>query len=303
MKKHVITVVRSPSALAKLILFLVLGVMTAQAQLTNVVFSDDFAGSSIDSAKWAVDAPVFEGGKGNIAPTQRDGILEFSGTVTEQWWAGATLRALPVFPVSAETNVIVTVDRVQEGGVGTASRSALWIMDSTQTKYILFADVRGEMNWRYNRKTGLPGDVPTGGGTDIAAFNGGTFDDCELHQMKAVANGKTVRLYLDGKAGPNVTFPFDGLVFHVGSYARATDDTAYTVFDNFKVETVGVAAFSASTTTLLSGQTTSNITVHIPRGVNAGQDIAVRVVSSDTNVAIPVGAIGDTLTMTFPQAA
>jgi hypothetical protein len=270
------------------------------AQITNVVFSDDFTGSSLDSSKWVIDSPMFEGGKGTIAPQQHDGVIEFTGEVTEQWWAGATVRALKTFSASAETNVIVSVDRVAEAGQGTASRSALWIMDATRTKYVLFADVRAEGGWRYNRKILQSGDVPTGSGTDIAAYNGATWDDSGLHSMRAVLNGKTVRLFLDGKIGPEIKFPFSEVVFQIGSYARANGDTAGTVFDNFQVMTVGAAAFSTTTATLLSGQTLTYISVRIPPGVNNTANVTVRVTTSDPAVAVPEGATGDTLALTFP---
>ena len=277
---------------------------SALAQITNTVFSENFSGTTIDSAKLAIDAPTFEGGKGDIAPAVHDGVVEFTGTVTEQWWAGATLRVVPTFPVSTETNVMVSVDRVSEAGVGTSSRSALWIMDSTKTYYVLFADNRAENHWQYNRKIGLSGDVPTGGGTAIAGFNaaGSAYLDEGQHQMKALANGKTVKLYLDGKLGAEVPFPFNNLVFQIGAYARANGDTVATTFDNLKVETIGAAAFSSTSMTMISGQT-GNVTVRIPPGVNKTQDIKIRVVSSDSTVAIPVGAVGDTLNLTFAAGA
>src|SRR5262249_14393014 len=115
-----------------------------------------------------------------------------------------------------------------------------WILDETKTKYVLFADVRGEGGWRYNRKIGENGDVPTGSGTDIAAFNGGNFDDSGLHRMKIVADGQTGKLFPDDIFGAHMKFPFSRVVFEFGSYARANNDTADTTFDNFKVETTTV---------------------------------------------------------------
>src|SRR5205085_8738348 len=137
------------------------------------------------------------GGTGDIHPTAKNGTIEFVGTTTNQWWSGGTLQVVPTFTATEQEPVSITIDRVAEAGQGTASRSALWILDETKTKYVLFADNRGEGNWHYNRKIGEDGDVPTGGGNDIAAFNGGTFDDGGLHRMKMVANGQTVKLYLD----------------------------------------------------------------------------------------------------------
>lgn len=269
-------------------------------QIAQVLFSEDFEGAAIDTTKFQPDAPFFEGGIGDIAATQSGGVVEFTGTVSQQWWAGATLRTVPTFDASAETNLVVSVDRVSEAGAGTASRSALWIMDETQTRYILFADVRGEEGWRYNRKIGVAGDAPTGGGTIITQYDGAEFDDGGLHRMKAVANGSTVRLYLDDIAGPEVLFPFNKVLFHIGSYARATGDTAYTVFDNFRIESVGTATFSTTSLTLGVGQTAAGIQVRIPTGANATSAVTLRVVSSSPATAIPVGAAGDTLTLTFP---
>ncbi len=275
------------------------------AQITNTVFFDDFSTDGVDTNKYAPDAPFFEGGTGDIAATQANGVLEFTGTVGVQWWAGATLRVKQPFKVSEETNVVISVDRVAEAGVGTSSRSALWIMDSTTNYFVLFADNRGENHWEYNRKIGEAGDAPTGGGTAIDAFNdpSGPYIDEGLHEMKAVVDGKTVKLYLDDVFGAEVKFPFTDVIVQIGSYARANGDTADTTFDNLKVETVGSATFSTKTLTLTAGQTSSVLTVRIPPGVNATSAVQVRVVSSDPTAAIPVGATAGTLTLTFAAGA
>ena len=142
-------------------------------------------------------------------------MIEFVGTTTQQWWAGATLRVVPTFTAAEDSILSLSIDRVAEAGVGTASRSALWIMEESRTKYVLFADVRGEGGWHYNRKIGEDGDVPTGGGVDIPAFNGASFDDGGLHRMGLVADGKTVKLLLDGQEGAEVKFPFSPVVFEL----------------------------------------------------------------------------------------
>src|SRR5438270_3603748 len=102
-----------------IIAFLFLAALSkVSAQITNVVFFDDFSTDGINTNKYAIDAPVFEGGTGDIAPTQANGVLEFTGTVAVQWWAGATLRVKQPFAVSEETNVVASVDRVAEAGAG-----------------------------------------------------------------------------------------------------------------------------------------------------------------------------------------
>jgi hypothetical protein len=271
-----------------------------QAQITNTVFFEDFETGIIDPGKFVPDSPFFEGGIGDISASIVNGELEFFGTVSQQWWAGATLRVVPTFTVSEEADIIASVDRLQEAGVGTASRSALWIMDETQTKYVLFADVRNEGGWRYNRKIDEPGDSPTGSGVAIPAFV--PFDNPAgggEHRMKVIANGETVRLYLDDTFGAEVRFPYSTLVFHVGSYARANGDTAHTFFDNFRIETVGKVSFAIGSVTLQQGETADPVVVRIPPGVNASTDIQIRVISSNPAIAIPAGATGGALTLTF----
>jgi len=107
--------------------------------------------------------------------------------------------------------------------------------------------------------------------------------------MKVLANGKTVKLYLDNVFGVEVKFPFNELVVHIGSYARANGDTAGTIFDNLKVENIGAEAFSTSSVTLLSGQTVSDVKVRIPPGVNNTQAVQVQVKTSDPTLAIRWG--------------
>lgn len=267
------------------------------AQITNILFLEDFDSNTIDPQKLVPDAPFFEGGLGDIAATATGGAVEFNGSVSQQWWAGATLRVVPTFEVSDAKQIAVEVDRVFEGGVGTASRSALWIMDSTQTRYVLFADVRAEGGWSFNRKIGLAGDNPTGSGTQIAAFN-----DSELggfHVMKAVADGQNVRLYLDNRLGTTVRFPYTNLVFHIGSYARANGDFAYTQFDNLRVYSIGTATFQPTNLTVSAGQTLSGIVVSIPEGLNATSAVQLRVVSSNPALLNPVGGVNGTLTLNF----
>src|SRR5438128_10570692 len=206
----------SPNLLALSAVFFLVCLPRASAEISTIVFSDDFSSNTIDPNKYQPDAPFFEGGTGDIHATAHDGVIEFVGTTSQQWWSGGTLRVAPTFAASEAIKLAVSIDRVAEAGVGSASRSALWILDETKTKYVLFADVRGEGGWRYNRKIGEDGDVPTGSGTDIAAFNDPSFDDGGLHRMTMVHDGKMVKLLLDGQPGAEVKFPFSTVVFEFG---------------------------------------------------------------------------------------
>src|SRR5690348_6779073 len=106
--------------------------MGAQAQTAQTLFSDDFESGAIDPAKWSVDSKPFESGTSDIQAYENSGVLEFSGTVTEQWWPGVALGTVPTFSASLETNLVISVDRLAELGAGTASRSAIWITDATE---------------------------------------------------------------------------------------------------------------------------------------------------------------------------
>jgi hypothetical protein len=267
---------------------------------TSVVFSDDFAANTIDPAKYQADAPFFEGGLGDIHAVPGSGVMKFVGTTTQQWWSGGTLRIVPTFAPSESETITLSIDRVAEAGMGTASRSALWILNETKSSYVLFADVRGEEGWRYNRKIGETGDVPTGGGTILTAFDGGTFDNGFLHRMSMVADGKTVKLLLDGIQGAEVKFPFSPVIFEFGAYARANNDTADTTWDNLKIETAGGATFSPTAVNVRVGQLGPAVTVRIPQGLNSQIPIQVRVTSADTNIAVPEGGTGGTLNLMFP---
>lgn len=276
------------------------GLFGMRACASQVLFSDPFDGASIDTSKWRVDGRPFESGSSDITAVEGGGMLTFSGTVTGNYWPGTALATIPTFTASNETNLVCTLDRLYDYSTGTASRSALWITDATRNHFVLFAEVYKEGGWRYNRRIGQSDDVITGSGVNIAAFDGGVFDDGGQHQMKAVANGKTVKLYLDGIFGAEVAFPFsDGIVFQVGSYGRASGDVVNDAYANFKVEAVEVAYFTTNALTLSANQTASNLTVRIPSGSNATTPVQVQVMTSDPTVAIPVGAVGDTLTLTF----
>ena len=94
------------------------------------------------------------------------------------------------FTVNAETNVEFSVDRVSENGSGTAHRTALWILDSTGTYFVLFSEDVGETEWEYNRKIGRAGDVPTGSGTAISAFDAAGSDEKIYDTKNRITQGQ-----------------------------------------------------------------------------------------------------------------
>src|SRR5690349_9190452 len=120
---------RRPSLTIALMILSLVTAARLSAQVTNVVFSEDFAGP-LNTNKLVADNIGFEGGKGTIAPTVANGVVEFTGAVSEQWWAGAALRVVPTFKANDETNIVFSADRVSATGEGTAYRSSMWITDT-----------------------------------------------------------------------------------------------------------------------------------------------------------------------------
>jgi hypothetical protein len=277
---------------------------TGSAQL---LFSDDFMSDTLDTSKWRIDAQPFESGVSDIAAVVGGGSITFSGVNSAGWWGGSAVATVPTFTASPETNLVFEVTRVNEFGIGTASRSAIWITDAERKNFVFFGDNRGEGNWRYNRKIGATGDNPTGSGTAISAFNVAPYTDGGSYVMKAVVNGQSVKLYLDGIFGAEVEFPFaSGIVFEMGGYARAVDDSASATFATPSVTAAQTILFTdnagtiQNTSEVLVGLQSTNISIKIPAGQNTSQSFTVRVVTSDPTVALPIGAVGDTLTITFP---
>lgn len=271
------------------------------------LFSDDFMDSTLNAAKWRVDNQPFESGTTDVLITVGGGSLNFSGTDLSGWWGGSAVMTVPTFAASPETNVIFEVDRVSEFGLGTASRSAIWITDTNRQNFVFFSDNRGEGNWGYNRRINAAGDNPTGSGANLPVFDALPYTDAGTHTIKAIANGRTVKLYLDNVFGAEVPFPLtSGIVFGLGSYARAVNDSMNSTFANPKVTAAQTVLFTTAggtiqnSTELLVGMASTNIAVKIPAGQNASQPFTVRVKSSDPTVALPVGAVGDTLTLNFP---
>src|SRR5260370_18467361 len=82
--------------------------------------------NTIDPAKYQPDAPFFEGGTGDIHATAHDGVIEFVGTTSQQWWSGGTLQRTTTHTSKLQTPFTLSIHLLPETSQGTASRSALW---------------------------------------------------------------------------------------------------------------------------------------------------------------------------------
>lgn len=271
-----------------------------QAQVT-VHLSDDFNGTQIDPAQWVINQSGFEPtGAANVTIQEAGGVAVMDTTATASYWGGASLKTVASFAVPAGEVLSFTADRIALTRSGTAGRSSMWITDATRQRFVMFAQNLGENGWQYNRRIGEAGDNPTGGGTNIAAFDD-LDGDGGNHQMKMVADGKIVKLFLDGELGAEVPFPVsDGIIFELGIYARAAGDVVHVEFDNARVDTQPGAGFSVTNLQQYTFDPQTSVNVFIPQGLNAGKAVNVTVTSSDPTVAEPAGAAGGSLTLTFP---
>ena len=186
----------------------------------------------------------------NSAVTVSNQAVNFSVTAEQSTWPGLALATVKRFSASTTSPVSFEIDRVKldfvlVNGTSAKQRTGLWITDSTRSNYVFFSEYATHDGtaggWQYHRNIGQAGDNPiTGNGTDISAFAAAQFNDQGNHQMKAVANGSTVKLYLDGVFGAEVPFPIaQGIVFEFGAYVQAANDIVTGVFDNATV--VGTA--------------------------------------------------------------
>jgi hypothetical protein len=164
--------------------------------------------------------------------------VEFTAVGTSNYWGGHGIDTVAGFAASAVQPLTFEVDRTYLfNNNSTGVRAGVWILDSTGTNWVFFADLsEGATGWSYNRKINQTGDNPTGGGINIPSLDGGTFDDGSLHHLKLVANSSTVKFYVDDVFGTEVAFPISsGIHFRVGVYTRAELDLVNAGFDNVTI--------------------------------------------------------------------
>ena len=198
----------------------------------EVLLSDDFSGTSFDSARWREDSFSFnDSGAAKPAPDSmisiEEGQLLIHVEVETPAWPGLALFTKQSFSASAAEPLTFEIDRkmvdfVLAAGVSSESRTGIWVR--SEDNYVFFVDHTTHdarnFGWRYNRVPGNDDNERTGNGVNISAFDGGSFDNRMNHRMKMVLNGSTAKLFLDDVFGAEVDFPFsDNLSFGFGSYA------------------------------------------------------------------------------------
>jgi hypothetical protein len=214
--------------------------------LPQVLLTDDFSGTAFDPAKWTLDTTPFETGTATpeSAITLTNGQARIEVTADTATWPGLALFTVQTFSAAPTTPVTFEIDRVLFDftlvtGTGAKQRTGLWIKDATGN-FVFFNDYLahdgGVFGWNFNRMIGQPDDNPINIGTDILPFAQTRFDDRRRHRAKIVANGSTVRLFLDDVFGAEVPFPFaQGLKFGFGAYVGAATDIVRGYFDDARI--------------------------------------------------------------------
>jgi hypothetical protein len=232
----------------------------------QVLLTDDFSGATIDPKKWRTDDLPFEDGGTAVADTSgislTNGTVRIAVTAEAGPWPGLALATVDTYSPGATTPVTFEVDRVLHDfvlvtGTGANQRTGVWITDATRANYVFFSENEAHdgrnYGWQYNRQIGQADDNGTGLGINIAAFDAAKFNDAGNHRIRVIANGSTVKLYLDDVFGVEVGFPFtQGIVFEFGAYVSAATDIVYGYFDNAQV-TGGSAPVGGKLTAVLQG--------------------------------------------------
>jgi hypothetical protein len=211
----------------------------------NDLLTDGFDGPAIDTGKWTeVDQGLENAGAAGYSAAISGGTLVLSGTATQQYWYGKTLRSVSRF--NARRRQELTVDRValtRGGPVTNVVRSSVWLW-ADAGHYVHFSHNWNEGGWSYNSNdAGGSGTLnPTGGGNNLALAdaddaNGGSFE-MKLVWIPGTYPGQgTVQMYKGGTLLGSQTvsnWPADFHVMLTGQ-ARAVGDIVSATFDNVRV--------------------------------------------------------------------
>src|SRR5206468_3200247 len=100
---------------------------------------DDFAGATIDTAKWQTSNAPFETGTGTFAVTQTGGALDISGSTDTDAWPGASLKTAKSYVATKDLNLSFEVDRVSIEQAGAGARTAVFITTGDRSRFVYFA--------------------------------------------------------------------------------------------------------------------------------------------------------------------
>ncbi len=203
----------------------------------SLLFEDNFNESSINTNNWVLDMTPFEStnpdGAGDFY-FYSGGALYIDLTLTNNYWGGGSFYTAEGYKASLMSPVIFEVTRnSMYYGNSTGARSAITIRSEDGSRWITFAELRddtGYIGWSYNDSIAKP----TGAGIAISSLS--DKNDIGSHEVKLLATGSTVTLYIDGVEGITLDFPVsEGIHFGLGAYARQVGDSTGCSFSNVKI--------------------------------------------------------------------
>ena len=212
----------------------------------ELLFEDDFSGTSISAENWTLDTQGFEQSQypdaaGRFSGNVNNDLLTMNFSTQTPYWPGAAYITTQGYKLKEKGNLRFVIDRknftMRRGSTG--ARSAVRLRSDDGSKWIMISESydgeNGEyVGWGWNKQTGASNDVPAGRATIISAFQG--FSSGGERTVELVADGQNVEVYLDGTYGLTLDFPVsEGIHLGVGVYARAKDDFTMTQFDSVKI--------------------------------------------------------------------
>ncbi len=205
----------------------------------ELLFEDLFMGTEISATDWLREDKSWEStnpdSAGDLTITPGWGVI-LDYNLTANYWGGTAFWTQKSYKTSKIDPLSFVVDREQfsYGEGATGARCAILIRSSDGTKWIQIADSKddaGYMGWVYNHYV----DKATGGGIQMPALNA-LFADRGEHIVKLVADGQTVKVYVDEVLGATLNFPVkEDIQFGFGIYTRAAGDTASAYFMSAKI--------------------------------------------------------------------
>jgi hypothetical protein len=179
---------------------------TEVTAVPQTLLSDAF--TNINDAEWTIDSTAFDPNAPGTATAEsgvtiENGELRMHVIAETASWPGFALFTKDTFDAGANTPVTFEVDRTQlqfvlVTGTGANQRTGVWVKEPGGNFIFFSENVAHDgrsFGWRYNKVTGGADDNPSNEGVNIAAFDGGNFDD----QRKEESSDEGCRQRRDGE--------------------------------------------------------------------------------------------------------
>jgi len=209
---------------------------------SEILLLDDLGtdGPEMDLTKWYINEKGYEYSQypdagGTTSVQIRNGVLSMSLDLNGgQYWGGRAYVTKDGYKASELSPLTFTVTRGSFVSSGSGGRCAFLVYKgSGSRRWVHFADIEDSIyyGWTVNKQTGESSDVSSGVGPGLEKLNNGILNDRREHEVKLVANGKTVAIYVDDVYGGEVNFAVsEDIHFGIAVYARAVGDTTASTF-------------------------------------------------------------------------